>query len=558
MTPKTAFVLCAGLGTRLRPLTLAMPKPLIPLWNRPLLAHTLDLAASWGVERVFLNTHWLPEAIDTFVRDYSGPLKLTVLHEPEILGTGGCLRNLAPHLGDEPFWLINGDIVCTPSPAPLLEAFDRSGGFGAVWLEPKSGPRTVESDYAGRITCWHSPTPGVDHTATYTGVALLSPQIVSYLPEAKMCSLIDAFDAALYDGKFVQAVIQNGTYWNDVGTPEAYLKAHRDAVKLPALAAYASQASQPPEGALPALKALNWSPEKTIVIPLGARGSQRTFYRLVNGKRAVIAISYETAGRMENAKYAVCAKTLAKAGVAVPRVILDLPRLLILEDLGDETVDKRVTAICDSLVCTCGHPHAHPHHSPELGQIMELLAAFHRADPGACDLEPAFTETLYDWEVGLYEQFAAPLPPEAKTEWLTVRNKLLAEPQVLVHRDFQSTNLIRHKGAPAVIDFQGMRKGPALYDLASFLYDPYVTWSTAAIDDAITTYAAASGRAETELRERLPYAGVQRLIQALGAYHRLASVGQERFLAYVPAARTRAAALARAVNLPALAAALEA
>ncbi|MGN1325607.1 MAG: sugar phosphate nucleotidyltransferase [Candidatus Spyradenecus sp.] len=582
MLTTTAFILCAGLGTRLRPMTLATPKPLLPLWNRPLLAHTLATLEAWGVREVYLNTHWLPEALRAFIAAYRGPLTLHELPEPEILGTGGCLRNLAAHLHGQPFWLVNGDILFTVQPAALEEAFARSGNFAAAWLEPKRGPRTVEMDYAGRITCYHSPTPAVEHTYTFTGISLLSPEMLDFLPQEKAaCTLIEAFEAAMFKGRFVQGAVDKAAYWNDAGTLERYLAAHRDARKLPALAAYcAGVEDDPAPEVAAALAKLRWDARETIVIPLGARGSRRTFWRLVGPKRSAIAIAYETEGRPENGRYAACAAALAKAGVAVPRVLADEPGLLLLEDLGDTTLtpelvraqaeaERRAEAI-EALFphdhahehgegCSChehAHDHAHGHAPSPLVQAMELLARFHAADVGDLPLEPPFDGALYDWERGLYEQFVGPLPEAARREWEQVKATLLAEPAVLVHRDFQSTNLLLHKQKVYAIDFQGMRRGAALYDLASFLYDPYVTWSPEQQAEAIAAYAHAAGQAPAALQARLPFAGVQRLMQAIGAYHRLASVGQPRFLAFVPAARERAAACAQAAGLPALAEAL--
>lgn len=536
-------------------MTLATPKPLMPLWNRPLLAHTLEALAGWGVREVYLNAHWLPERLQAFVERYAGPLTLHVLREPELLGTGGGLRALAPHLKGRPFWLVNGDVVFDLDPAPIVEAFAASGNFAAAWLEPRRGPRTVEADYLGRITCWASPTPGVEHTATFAGVSLLSPEVLGFLPEGKAaCSVVEAFEAAMQAGRFVRGVAVKGAYWNDAGTPEAYLLAHRDVRRLPGLARYAAGATEVPAAEVSrALALLGWKAAETIIVPLGARGSKRTFWRLVGARRAVIAIAYETEGRAENARYAACAQALAKAGLPVPKVIADQPGLLLLEDLGDLTLDKAATAWHHARA-----PHEASSAAAPIRAVMELLATFHRAEVGALPLEPPFDAALYAWEVGLYEQFAAPLPAEAKAEWVRVRDVLLGEPEVLVHRDFQSTNLLWHRDRPYVIDFQGMRRGPALYDLASFLYDPYMAWGEETIADALAAYAKASGRDVADLRAKLPYAGVQRLLQAIGAYHRLASVGQPRFLCFVPVAAARAAALAQAVHLPALAAALRA
>lgn len=546
-----AFVLCAGLGERLRPMTLGVPKPLAPLWNRPLLGHTLGILEGWGVREVYVNAHWLPGQVREFAAGYRGAARVTVLEEPELLGTGGALRGIAPFLGDRPFWLINGDIVFDVCPEAVEEAFVRSGRFAGAWLEPTRGPRTVETDFAGRVTCWRSPTPGVERTFTFTGVSLLAPEVVGFLPDRKVCSVVDAFDAAAMAGRFVRAASPAGAYWNDAGTPEAYLEAHRDARRLPALARYAAGAEDtPPPAVARALGVLGWKAGETIVAPLGERGSRRAFWRLVGARERVVAVAYETEGRPENARYAACARALAKAGIAVPKPLAEAPGLLILEDLGDETLDRHVTDIRES--CAMGSECGHAHGSPMLHQVMELLTAFHRAEVGGLELEPPFDAALYAWEWELYERHVAPFPAEAKAELARVREALLAEPTVLVHRDFQSSNILLHGKRPWVIDFQGMRRGPAVYDLASFLFDPYVEWGDAARADALGAYAKASGRDVGALRRVLPLAGVQRLTQALGAYHRLAGVGQTRFLAYVPAARARAAALAREAGLGAL------
>ena len=597
--PTTAFILGAGFGERLRPMTLATPKPLMPIWNCPLLMHTLRLLEGWGVRKVYINTHWLPEQIRAFIAAYQGPLALHELYEPTILGTGGCLRALKPHLEDEPFWLVNGDIVFNCTPEPIMEAFEQSGRFAAAWFEPKRGPRTVEMDYAGRVTCWASPTPAVDHTFTFTGVSLLSPSVIDFLPhEKEMCSVVEAFNAAMYAGKFVQGVVQKSAYWNDAGTLNAYVQVHKEVKKSERLANYTSAAAQVPDPLLvDVLKQLKWTAEETIIIPMGRRGSQRTFWRLVGTKRSVIVIAYETEGRAENARYAACAEVLLKANVPVPKVILDQPNLLILEDMGDDTLDhyaKKIreelavdTCACGEETCTCGeeghachhegctcgeeghtchhegctcgeHHYGPARHSPMLAQVMGMLAAFHHADVGDLPLEPCFDQALYDWEVGLYEQFVKPFSSEAKAELARLQAVLLAEPQVLVHRDFQSSNILWKQNHPTVIDFQGMRRGAALYDLASFLFDPYTDWGKAAVLDALKAYATAADRNLDALITGLPCATVQRLIQAIGAFHRLASVGQERFLRYVPIARERAAAAALQANCPALAAELRA
>jgi aminoglycoside/choline kinase family phosphotransferase len=548
MIPKTAFLLGAGLGERLRPMTLATPKPLMPIWNQPLLRHTLTTLATWGVKDVYINIHWLPEVMQDYLQAYHGPLTLHPIYEPEILGTGGALRCMYDRLkDDEACWLINGDIVFNLNPTPLIEAFQQSGNFGAAWLEPTLGPRTVEMDFKNRITCWQSPTPKVDHTYTFTGISLLSKKLLSYLPSTPpCCSIVEAFNAAMYDNHFVIGVTQKEAYWNDAGTPEAYLQVHRDTKEKASLKHYTIGATISPDPIVDqALKALQWPLAETILIPMGKRGSNRTFWRLVYEKKAAIAIAYESIERIENRRYADCARSLKAAGVHVPTVLSDTPGLLILEDLGDQTLDKFVPK---------GNT---PDPIDKIKATMLQLAKFHATQTGSLELEPTFDKTLLKWEHDFYQTHVAPLPENTHSELQTLIDTLATEPLVLMHRDFQSTNVLWFNKRAYIIDFQGMRKGPAIYDLASFLYDPYLTWSDEVIECALQTYALASKRDIEDLRLKLPYAGLQRLLQAIGAYHRLASVGQKRFLAYLPIAIERAVQLATQLGLKNLAKALQ-
>jgi Ser/Thr protein kinase RdoA (MazF antagonist) len=123
------------------------------------------------------------------------------------------------------------------------------------------------------------------------------------------------------------------------------------------------------------------------------------------------------------------------------------------------------------------------------------------------------------------------MPEAAESELKRVAEMLEGEPKALVHRDFQSTNVLWKDGELRFIDFQGMRLGPAAYDLASLLYDPYVTFTEGERRALAALYAKKCGRPEIE--KVLPFAAVQRLVQCLGAYGRLASVCQPQFGKYV-------------------------
>ena len=585
--PKRALVLAAGLGTRLRPLTFGRPKPLLPLWNVPLIERVLRLLESWGVEEVAVNLHWQPEKIMTALAAREGRACVRFSCEKEILGTAGALRPLEAFLNGAPFWVVNADIAAVLDPAPLLKAFFAGDGLSAAWLEPKKGPRTVEADRRGRITCYRSPTPGVPGTFTFCGLQLVSPRIFGYLPERPFCTLVEAYEQALREGVFADGVAVPGSYWDDAGTVEAYLRIHRETEKklcqgaasrsffcvgdearvapsakgagsvvygrakvLPgsvltrcvvaggcvggALRDVACVAAPDAgEDALPeAARALGWGPESTAAAFLGARGSNRSFWRLYQGARTAIFIRYSLE-RPENVRYAGHARLLAEAGVPVPAVLADLPhaQALVMEDWGDDSLQARMAA---------RPARALAWYRP----VVQALARLHREGTrrviaSGVALEPPFDDALYAWERGLFEEHLLrgrygyeALPEKAAHELRAVAGRLLSARPVVVHRDMQSSNVLFRKEAFAFIDFQGMRLGAAAYDLASLLYDPYVTLSAC----FRTRLAEAYGEFHPEQPEAVTLlfeAAVQRLVQALGAFGRLASVGQASFTCHI-------------------------
>lgn len=149
---------------------------------------------------------------------------------------------------------------------------------------------------------------------------------------------------------------------------------------------------------------------------------------------------------------------------------------------------------------------------------------------------PPFDTETWEWERKLFEKYCLTaryhheMSAAVREELLKVSSLLAKEPQALVHRDFQSSNILWKGSEPSVIDFQGMRLGPAVYDLASLVYDPYVTIKEREREALVKLYAEKAGR--PELEQILPLAAVQRLVQCLGAYGRLASVGQLQFARY--------------------------
>jgi NDP-sugar pyrophosphorylase family protein len=187
VTNMNAMVLAAGLGTRLGDLGTRIPKALIPVGGRPLLARHLELLGQAGAERVVVNAHHLASEIETFVRAYDGPLELVCMVEPRLLGTAGSVRRALPNLEPGPFLVVYGDVVISDSLAPLVatHADARPAATLAVHEETSAeGKGVIEVDAEGRVTAFSE--KGVQGRGPFlvnSGVYVVESELVRDLPE---------------------------------------------------------------------------------------------------------------------------------------------------------------------------------------------------------------------------------------------------------------------------------------------------------------------------------------------------------------------------------------
>jgi aminoglycoside/choline kinase family phosphotransferase len=286
------------------------------------------------------------------------------------------------------------------------------------------------------------------------------------------------------------------------------------------------------QGVAAAVDQLGWDLASTTVSTFPARGSDRSFARIRCGRERAVIIRYGDA-RPENARYVAHARFLAEIGVRVPRIRLDMPDLsmVVVEDLGDR------------VLCECAGALSRRALQRVYGKILDAMMRLHTegtrlAKRRRLVFEPAFTPGLYRWEHDLFvhhflEQrlrMSAPEVAGVRRVLERIARRLNRVPRVLIHRDLQSENVMLVRGGPALIDFQGMRFGPALYDLASLVCDPYAVLPAAFQKALIRRYAALCGGTQAAVEARFWPAAVQRLTQALGAFARLAAVpGTERF-----------------------------
>lgn len=223
MTIDTAFLVCAGLGTRMKPMTDDCPKPLIPLAGRPILDYIFDHLRKTDINKVTVNSHYLPQQISTYLQTVTD-FALTETYEPILLETGGGLVNALSSLGDKPFLMINGDAFWTDhdghNTLNELEAeFDATEMDILLCLIPVSRMILTEGtgDYDilpdGRLRRSHEKRG----THMFAGIRILNPKIMDGHTADKF-SFLKNMDEAEKNGR-LYGFVMNGD-WHHISTPE--------------------------------------------------------------------------------------------------------------------------------------------------------------------------------------------------------------------------------------------------------------------------------------------------------------------------------------------------
>jgi mannose-1-phosphate guanylyltransferase/mannose-1-phosphate guanylyltransferase/phosphomannomutase len=225
------MVLAAGLGTRLRPLTNEIPKPMVPVLDRPVMEHILELLARHGFEQVIANLHYFPDSI----REHFGE-RLSYRYEEELLGTAGGVRACADFFGGEPFLVISGDALTDIDLTALVARHRDSGGIAT--LSVKKVPDTREygvvlHDRDGRITGFQekpAPEEALSDLGN-CGIYVFSPEIFDYFPERPFADWAQDVFPALLEHDVPFHIHEVREYWNDVGSLAELRQGTFDALK---------------------------------------------------------------------------------------------------------------------------------------------------------------------------------------------------------------------------------------------------------------------------------------------------------------------------------------
>lgn len=249
---RKAFLPGAGLGTRLRPLTDLLPKPLVPLFHRPLIAWAMDACRAAGITDFAINTHHLPErwrmedggwevkgedipggnALPSKTGTWQGcPFHL--FHEPVLLETGGGVKNIEAWAAGESVLVHNGDIFSSLPLDRLIAAHEATGNPVTLAIRSHGDARHIALD-GDRVTDIRNLLGRAEGTHVFSGIYCFTPELFSLLPPGEKISVIPAFLELARQGRLGAIVLDEGD-WRDLGDPAAYLAAHRELALAPAV-----------------------------------------------------------------------------------------------------------------------------------------------------------------------------------------------------------------------------------------------------------------------------------------------------------------------------------
>ncbi len=212
------MVLAAGLGTRLRPLTYEINKPMVPVLDRPVMAHIVDLLDRHGFDETIANLHYFPDSI----RDYFGE-RLTYRTEPELLGTAGGVRGCAEFFGDEAFLVISGDALTDIDLGAFAARHREAGGVATLAVKKVTDTReygVVLHDRTGRITGFQekpAPEEALSDLGN-CGIYIFEPRIFDYFPDRPFVDWAQDVFPALLANDVPFHIHEVHDYWNDVGS----------------------------------------------------------------------------------------------------------------------------------------------------------------------------------------------------------------------------------------------------------------------------------------------------------------------------------------------------
>lgn len=587
------FVLAAGYGQRLRPITDHLPKPLLPVLGKPVLQSVIETILALDIDKIGINVHYKQDVITDWIRNSPFSNHVILFREKHLLDTGGALKNASHFLNGGDFIVHNGDIISDIDLSALLDHHRRAGNIATLAVHFNHQYNHVAIDVDGMLKgvgkAYELADPS-QRLIAFTGVAVYSSDFLELLP-CGASSVVEGWLRAAAFGYRVGTYDVTGCIWSDIGSPEEYVAAVMremreigetvyiaSSVKGCSLSEIGGNVAVEKDSRLGKASSLHncivlpggqiedgrkyqncivgpaytisiaesiFTRSSDIRILIGTGGSDRQYFRIIEEGRTIIAMEC-AAGDSDFTRHIEYTVFFRKYKIPVPKMFgVNLEnKSAFFEDLGD-------LSLYAWLKCPRGREDVETIYR----RIMDILVQLHCVASdhvSECPLLAAriFNYEYFRWETNYFiDRFITGLQKvtfscfaELNDEFHRLALKADSFPKRIIHRDFQSQNIMITKGRiPRVIDYQGARMAPPAYDLASILWDPYSHLESDIREDLISYYtdrvSIISGkRFDTqEFIESLLYCRLQRHMQALGAYGFLSQEkGKSYFLKHVP------------------------
>jgi len=231
-----ALFLAGGLGTRLKPITDNLPKPMVPIMDKPLLERNIEKLKRHGVDEILLSTCYKPEIIENYFGDGSKlGVKISYITENEPLGTAGAIRNAAKYI-DSTFLVFNADILSDIDITEMMRLHRERGAQATIAVTRVANPSAygvIEHDEKGFVTAFkEKPKPHETRSNLINaGTYIFEPEILNEIPAGRAVSVERETYPLLLEKGYRIAIYDRCSYWLDLGTPEKYLKAHKDILR---------------------------------------------------------------------------------------------------------------------------------------------------------------------------------------------------------------------------------------------------------------------------------------------------------------------------------------
>jgi len=531
-----AMILAAGFGTRLLPYTENTPKPLFTIKGRPLLDIIICNLQRAGFNEIIINTHHLHDKIASFVKSRSYNIPVFIRYEPEILDTGGAIKNVSDFWGKDPFIVINSDIV-TDIDLAAVYRFHINHGHPVTMVLCNSDFNKVSVDKDFFVRDFKSTGSDYFKKFTFTGIQVLNPEVLDFIPERVFFSIIDSYMMMINQGKKIKAFMADNFFWKDMGTLERYMETN---VQIMAAEAFRK------------IKPDLYFDGKTAAFDikkLAGDGSDRLWSRISRQNISIIMAEHGIKAEKsvcEAESFVAIGNHLYNKKIPVPEVYKydTFAGLVLMEDFGDLNFQQFIANIeKKDKIISC------------YKEVVEILInmsikGMQGFDTSwTCQTEKYdqdliiekecryFTDAFLKGYLGLDISF-----DDFKKEFIWLAEQAVKFSVAgFMHRDFQSRNIMVKNGKYHIIDFQGGRVGPVQYDLASLLIDPYVELSRGVreilLGFCMKRLALFIDFDKEKFKAGFKYCSLTRNFQILGAFGYLSKIkGKKKFEKYIPPA----------------------